>query len=108
VTDHETESTPALAGFQRRHLRGLANPLKPLVHVGEAGISDAVIGALEDALEHHELVKVRLHQPQDKKAHATELARRASAHLCGLVGHTVILYRAHPEKPQIELPERGD
>jgi RNA-binding protein len=54
-----------LEGFQRRYLRGLANPIKALVHVGEGGISDAVVGALDDALDHHELVKVRLFQPAD-------------------------------------------
>ena len=101
------ESPAALTGQQRRHLRGLAHRLEPVVHVGEAGTSDAVARALDDALAQHELVKVRLHQPRDKKASATELASRSGSHLCGLVGHTVILYRPHPEKPQIELPERS-
>jgi len=98
----------ALAGFQRKHLRKLAHDRKPIVHVGEAGVSDAVGRALDDALDQHELVKVKLHQPGDqKKALAQKLAERAGAELCGLVGHMVILYRRHPEKPQIELPERA-
>jgi len=105
----EASPTPLepLEGFQRRYLRGLANPIKALVHVGEHGISKTVVSALQDALEHHELVKVRLFQPADKKGSAAELAERGHAHLCGVVGHTVILYRPHPEKPRIELPERG-
>ncbi len=101
------ERLPALAGHQRRYLRGLAHALKPTVHVGEAGVTDAVAGALEDALERHELVKVRLHQPSAKKAAAAELAQRTESHLCGVVGHTVILYRRHPETPKIELPQRS-
>jgi RNA-binding protein len=76
------------------------------VHVGEAGVTDSVIGALERALLDHELVKVRLQHPDDKRAAARELAERAGAALCGLVGHTVILYRRHPEHPRIELPGR--
>jgi len=107
MTAEPSEATEELAGFQRRHLRGLATPIKPLVHVGESGVSEAVIKALDAALEDHELVKVKLHQPEDKKACAAALAERTSAHLCGLVGHTVILYRRHPEKPRIELPERS-
>ena len=47
----------------------------------------------------------RLHEPDDKKALAAELAELAGAQLCGLVGHTVILYRRHPETPRIRLPE---
>ena len=97
---------PPLQGFQRRYLRGLANPRKALVQVGEGGLSAGVIGAVGQALEDHELVKVRLREPEDKKASARELAERCEAELCGVVGHTVILYRPHPEKPRIELPTR--
>ena len=96
----------ALRGFQRKHLRRLAHPLKPVVHVGAAGISAPVLGALEKALADHELVKVRLHEPDDKKELARTLAHESGAELCGLVGHTVILYLAHPEEPRIELPVR--
>ena len=56
----------ALRGFQRKHLRKLAHPLKPVVHVGSAGISAPVLGALDKALADHELVKVRLAPPRDR------------------------------------------
>ena len=95
-----------LAGYQRKHLRALAHSLKPLVQVGEAGISAAVITAASQALEDHELIKVRLNQPEAKKDMAAELAQRTSSQLCGLLGHTVILYRRHPEHPRIEVPRR--
>jgi RNA-binding protein len=95
-----------LRGFQRRHLRALAHSYKPVVMVGEAGISDKVVEALDQALLDHELVKVRLRQPDDKKSAARELAERTHAQLCGILGHTVILYRPHPESPSIELPKR--
>lgn len=96
----------ALEGFQRRFLRGRANPLSALVHVGQGGVTDAVSAAVSDALLAHELVKVRLHEPDDKKAMAADLAARTDSELCGVVGHTVILYRPHPEAPVIELPTR--
>ena len=60
---------------------------------------------MASALLDHELVKVRLHAPDDKKAAAQNLAERTGAHLCGLVGHTVILYRPHPENPREELAQ---
>ena len=87
-------------------MRGQAHSLKPIVHVGGAGLSDAVVRQVEEALEDHELIKVRLQEPEDKKALATELAERTSSSLCGLVGHTVILYRAHPDEPVIRLTKR--
>jgi RNA-binding protein len=96
-----------LAGFERKHLRSLAHPLRPVVQVGEAGLVGRVLAAVDEALEIHELVKVRLRQPADKRAVAEALAERCRAELCGLVGHTVILYRRHPERPRIELPRRA-
>ena len=97
---------PELDGAQRRHLRGLAHPLKPVVFVGESGLSDAVLKAVDEALDAHELVKIRLRQPRDKKQAARELAEASSAALCGVVGHTVVLYRPNPESPKLELPRR--
>ena len=98
--------TTVLRGFQRRYLRKLAHPLQPVVHVGAAGVARPVLAALDRALTDHELVKIRLHEPEDKKALAHTLAAQSESELCGLVGHTVILYRRHPDQPQIELPER--
>jgi RNA-binding protein len=103
MTSDSSVPGSALTGQQRKYLRGLAHPLKPIVHVGEAGVSGAVLKATDEALAQHELIKVRLHAPQDKKLTAAELASATASHLCGLVGHTVILYRRHPEKPKIEL-----
>ena len=99
-------TTTALRGFQRKHLRKLAHPLRAVVHVGAAGAAEPVLAALEQALRDHELVKIRLHEPRDKNAMARELAERSSSELCGLVGHTVILYRRNPDEARIELPER--
>lgn len=98
---------PSLDSSQRRHLRSLAHPLKPIVFVGEGGISPAVKKALDDALRSHELVKIRLRQPQNKKTAARELAETSASALCGVVGHTVVLYRPHPEEPRIQLPKRN-
>ncbi len=95
---------PELRGAQRKWLRGQAHSLRPIVHVGESGLSEAVVKALDEALLDHELVKVRLLEPEDKKASAAELAERSGAALCGVVGHTVILYRPHPDAPKLSLP----
>jgi RNA-binding protein len=69
--------------------------------VGREGVTAAIVRAVGEALTTHELIKVRLHEPEDKKAAAQALADGAGAALCGLVGHTVILYRPHPERPKI-------
>ena len=93
-----------LASAQRKHLTSLAHPLKPVVQIGQSGMTDSVIAAVNQALLDHELIKVRLYRPENKRQMSEELAAKTGAHLAGLIGHTVILYRRHPEKPKIRLP----
>jgi RNA-binding protein len=96
-----------LSGRQRQALRGMAHALEPVVHVGHGGVSDGVVRAVEQALLDHELIKVRLHEPADKKGEAAALAAATDSALCGLVGHTIILYRPHPDAPTIKVPARS-
>lgn len=100
---------PSLSGAQRRYLRGLAQREKPVVWLGETGASPGVLQSLDEALRARELVKVRMRAPADKKGAARALAAASGAALCGLVGHTAILYRPHPEPAQrkIQVPEAG-
>jgi len=97
-----------LPSYQRKYLRELAHPLKPIVQIGQEGVSEGVLGAVEQALLDHELIKVRMHEPEDKRGMAAELAERSGACLCGLIGHTAILYRPRPEEPTIVLPRRDE
>ena len=96
-----------LTGKQRSTLRGKAHGLRPVVQVGQRGMREGVVQAIDAALLDHELIKVRLHLPADKKAAARELAEATGSELCGMVGHTVILYRPHPETPKIQLTQTG-
>jgi RNA-binding protein len=93
----------SLDAAARKQLRARAHHLEPVVRVGHAGVTEAVVAAVARALLDHELIKVRLYEPEDKTGMAAELADRCDATLCGVVGHTVILYRANPENPRIEL-----
>lgn len=98
-----------LEGFQRRHLRGLAHPLRPVVMVGKEGLSDAVVAKTEAELGAHELIKVRfLGWKETKKELLAELAERTRAELVGVVGHVGILFRQNrePKKRKIRVPSR--
>lgn len=105
-TDSEANAPlepPVLSSTQRKTLRGKAHRLEPVVHVGQAGVTPEVLASVAAALLAHELIKVRLHEPEDKRRDADQLASGTASALCGLVGHTVILYRPHPDRPRITL-----
>ena len=96
-----------LSGAQRKYLRGLAHHLKPVVHVGRNGVTDPVLQEIEEALDDHELIKVRLVDPQGRKKElAEEIADRSAGTWVGMVGNVVTLYRQHPDPEQrkIEIP----
>lgn len=96
-----------LTGAQKKHLRGLAHHLKPVVQVGRNGVTDSVLELISQALDAHELIKVKLAEPQGRKKElAEEIAERAGGVQVGLVGNVVTLYRRQPdpEKRKIDLP----
>lgn len=92
-----------ITSAQRRKAKALAHSLKPVVQVGQGGVTDSVIAAVDRALLDHELIKVQMREPDDKKGMARQLAADTGAALCNLIGHTVILYRPHPENPKLKL-----
>ena len=98
---------PVLVPAERKRLAGLAHSFEPVVQVGRAGITDGVVAAVSQALLDHELIKVRLHEPEDKHALSSELATRSLSALCGLIGHTVILYKPHPSHPKVASKKRA-
>ncbi|MDW8479828.1 MAG: ribosome assembly RNA-binding protein YhbY [Xanthomonadales bacterium] len=97
----------SLSPRQKRHLRGLAHALDPVLLVGRQGASDAVLAELEAALEAHELVKIRVtaEARAEREARILRLARASGAELVQRVGHVAVLYRRHRSHPRIVLPE---
>ena len=91
---------------QRRHLRGLAHHLKPVVMIGQHGLSDGVTAELEVALEAHELIKVRISAADrdQRKAMIGQICRRNNADFVHAIGHVAVFYRRHPKRPKIALP----
>ena len=91
---------------QRRHLRGLAHPLKPVILIGNAGLSPGVVAETTRALQDHELIKVRLPglPREERDAALADLAQRTESALVGRIGHVATLYRPHPTLRRIILP----
>ena len=101
------EQRDQLTGAQRKYLRGLAHGLKPVVHIGRAGLSESLIASLDEALESHELIKVKFQDHKDEKeAFRSEISARLDCEAVGKIGHTMIFFRPArvPDHRKIELP----
>ena len=100
-----------LKGFQKKYLRGLAHAYKPVVHIGQKGLSESLSEALEEALESHELIKVKFvdfKEKEQKKEMIKKLEETSFCEMVGMTGHIAILFRQNrnPEKRKISVPEK--
>jgi len=99
-------SQPKLGKTQRHHLRQLAHDIKPLVIVGNKGLTESVLEEINLALEHHELIKVRVNAA-DKTARNSmieKIQQHCDAAIVITIGHIVGLYK-QADEPKIILPK---
>ena len=92
---------------QRAHLKSLAHPLKAMAQIGKGGVDQSVVQSLDDAFQNRELLKVKVLDtaPLSAKEAAEQLAAQVSgARLVQVIGRTIVLYRQHPDNPEIRLP----
>jgi len=92
---------------QKRWLKKQVHHLKPVVTVGQAGVTEPVLAELEIALDHHELVKVKVNagDRDERDAAVQMIAQRTRSDLINRIGNTAAYFRANPRKKDpIRLP----
>ncbi len=94
-----------LSTKQKQHLKGLAHPLKPVVQLGGNGLTEGVLAEIEQALAHHELIKVKIAaEDRDTRALIVDaIVRETGACNIQVIGKTLVLYRPSEER-KISLP----
>lgn len=99
--------TPSLTGKQNRFLRGLGHHLNPVVLVGKDAISQGLIDSVEEALNQHELIKIKLQEGclLDRKEVASQLSEQTDSAVVQILGRTILLYRDSDEH-KIDLPKK--
>lgn len=95
-----------LTESQKKYLRGLGHHLKPVVEIGNAGLSESLLNEFELTLNHHELIKVKVragdHEQRDEMI--TTLCKTGKADLIQRIGSIALIYRPNPDKNRIRLP----
>ena len=92
----------SLTSKQVRTLRAETHrlKLKPVVLIGQNGLSESVMAELEQAVHHHELLKIRVPgmDKKNKKQLIGEINARLNTELIQVIGHTAVIYRENPDK----------
>ena len=86
----------------------MGHVLKPVVLIGQQGLSEALLAELESSLNKHELLKLKIRtQNREQKQHTIdEIIKFTEAHLVQVIGNVLVIYRAFDEEPQLILPRR--
>lgn len=93
-----------LDGKSRRKLRALGHHLVPIVIIGQQGVTDAIIAAVDQALYDHELIKLKVNEgPADRHEAAEQLAKALGAQVAQVLGRTVLLYKQREQDSKFDL-----
>ncbi|NBI13454.1 ribosome assembly RNA-binding protein YhbY [[Haemophilus] felis] len=96
-----------LSTKQKQYLKALAHHLNPVVMLGNNGLTEGVLAEIDNALEHHELIKVKIAgaDRETKQLIIDAIVRESGASAVQTIGHILVLYRPAQE-PQIQLPRK--
>ena len=96
----------SLNNRQVRHLRGLTHNLQPVVMVADKGLTENVMKEIESALDHLELVKIKLKTDRETRTQwIQEIVERCKAEKVQSIGQVASFFRRNPEKPVVDLPK---
>jgi putative YhbY family RNA-binding protein len=106
---------PELSPARRRELKARAHALDPVVLIGGAGLSPAVLAEIDRGLKSHELIKVRVPAAARpaREAILGEICRRTGAQPVQHIGRILVLFRENPkpssgsEASPLRKPRRG-
>ncbi len=96
----------ALSSKQKKHLRGLAHTMNPVVNIGRQEMNTGLAKAIEQALLDHELIKIKVQKTceTDRRIVGQWVESHTRAAICGIIGHVLVAYAPHPEEPKLRLP----
>ena len=98
----------ALSKNQVKFLRAKCHDLKAVILMGQKGLTEEVLNELDNALTHHELVKIKLSidDREQRKRMIDEICAKTRSQKIQAIGKTVSVFRVNTDKAVIELPRK--
>lgn len=83
----------------KKNLRAKAHSLKPVIMIGQSGLTEAVLAEIEIALDAHELIKVKVRaEREERKEIGEQICSDTGAELIQTIGQIIVIYRQNPDK----------
>ncbi len=87
---------------RKKQLKAQAHLLKPVIIIGQAGLTESVLKEIEITLDTHELIKIKIRaERDDRKTIREQIIIETKAELIQSIGQIVVIYRKKPE-PKVE------
>ena len=92
---------------QKKYLRKLGHQLKPIIFIGNSGLSESVLTELSSTINHHELIKIKIKASNRiiRDQIIDEICKKTSTQLVTQIGGIALIYKKNPETPKIKLPK---
>ena len=92
---------------QKKYLRKLGHQLKPVIFIGNSGLSESVLTELSSTINHHELIKVKIKASNRiiRDQIIDEICKKTATQLVTQIGGIALIYKKNPETPKIKLPK---
>jgi RNA-binding protein len=83
----------------KKKLRAEAHTLNPVVMIGQSGLTAAVLAEIEQALDSHELIKVKIRaEREERKLISEKICADTGGELIQIIGQIAVIYRLNPDK----------
>lgn len=93
----------SLTETQKKHLRGKAHTLKPVVMIGQHGMKDSIQDEINQALSFHQMIKIKIagSERDERRALIDLILEKTQAILIQQIGHIAIIYKRNPKKTSL-------
>jgi RNA-binding protein len=90
----------SISNLQKKTLKAHAHSLKPVIMLGQNGLTESVLDEIEQALSHHELIKIKVSASsrEEKKEYIQKIAEMTQSELVQAIGYVAVFFRENPDK----------
>ncbi len=85
--------------IRKKQLKAQAHILKPVIIIGQAGLTESVLKEIDLTLNTHELIKIKIRAEKEIRTQLSkQIIEESQAELIQSIGQIIAVYRKNPDK----------